>query len=82
MGPFEVAALFVIGITFSRCFSAWTAAKKGNVDHEKIRELEQRIHELEAAQTVKALQERVQTLEEIVVSEEFELKKKFRQLEE
>ena len=44
--------------------------------------LRRRIQALEAQRDVHALQERVHVLEEIVTTEDFELKKKFRQLEQ
>lgn len=80
MGPFEVAALAILGWIITRSFSTWTKAKQGD-NAEKLRELEQRIQELETREPMKALQERVQTLEDIVVEDDMELKKKFRQLD-
>ncbi|GAK55913.1 hypothetical protein U27_02874 [Candidatus Vecturithrix granuli] len=80
MGPFEVAALGISGWIITRCFSTWTKAKQGG-NAAKLQELERRIQELEAREPMKALQERVQTLEDIVVADDLDLKKKFRHLD-
>ena len=86
MGVFEVGALAIVGWIVTNSFSSWSKAKQAqpNAEHlQKIAELERRIQQLESGQSpqnMKALQERVQTLEAIVVSDDFELRKKFRQL--
>ena len=86
MGPFEIAAIAIIGAFFTKIVTTWMKTNKGNVgSNTKIQDLEHRIQALEAQQEVigmKALQERVHVLEEIVTTDEFELQKKFRQLEQ
>ena len=81
MGPFEIAAIAIIGSFVTKIINTWlkTRGSEGSV---KIRELEQRLQALEAQTPVKALQERVNTLEAIVTSDEFELHKKFQQLKD
>ena len=81
MGPFEIAAIAIIGSFVTKIINTWlkTRGSEGSV---KIRELEQRLQALEAQPPVKALQERVNTLEAIVTSDEFELHKKFQQLKD
>ncbi len=81
IGFFEVVALAIIASFFTKWFSIWTQSRQGNPGNAKIQALERRIQELEAHQNVKAIEERVHTLEEIVVSNEFELKKKLHELD-
>lgn len=80
MGFYEIAALAILGWIITECLSKWTKTKQGG-NVEKLQELERRIQELEAREPMKALQERVQNLEDIVVADDLELKKKFRRLE-
>lgn len=80
MGPFEIAAIAIIGSCLTKAYTAWLKANKGNASQAKLEELERRIASLEAGHDTRALQERVQTLEEIVTTEEFDLQQKFRQL--
>lgn len=81
MGPFEVAALAIVVWGITEIISKRAKLQKG-VGHAKIQELERRVRELEAHQNVKALEERVHSLENIVTTDEFELKEKFKHLEE
>ena len=85
MGPFEIAAIAIIGGFITKIVTT-RMKTKGNVESTKVQELERRIQALEARQgqevNVKALQERVHVLEDIVTTGEFELQKKFRQLEQ
>jgi hypothetical protein len=82
MGPFEIAAIAIIGAFIVKITTTWMKTNRGSVPPAKLQDLERRIQALEAQQNVKALEERVQVLEGIVTTEEFELQKKFRQLEE
>ena len=86
MGPFEIAAIAIVGAFFTKIVTTWMKTNQGNVgSNTKIQDLERRIQALEAQQEVtgmKALQERVHVLEEIVTTDEFELQKKFHQLEQ
>jgi hypothetical protein len=86
MGPFEIAAIAIIGAFVTKIVTKWMETHKGNAGaNTQIQQLEHRIQALEAQQEVtgmKALQERVHVLEEIVTTDEFELQKKFRQLEQ
>ena len=81
MGPFEVAAIAIIGAFATRIVTAWISANKRTGGGPNIQDLERRIQALEAQQDVQALQERVHVLEEIVTTEDFELQRKFHQLE-
>ena len=81
MGPFEIAALAIIGGFATRIITTWLHANKGNASQQKIQELEQRIAQLESRPALTAgVQERLKVLEDIVVSDDFELQRKFRQL--
>ena len=80
MGPFELGAIAVVGGLLYSAYGMWVKAR-GNINHEKLEELEQKIAALESHQDTKQLQERVQVLEEIVTSKEFELEQKLRQLD-
>lgn len=83
MGPFVIAAIAIIGAFTVKIATTWMKTNQGNAaSTKKIQELESRIQALEAQQDVKALQERVHVLEEIVTTDEFELKRKFRELEQ
>ena len=85
MGPFEIAAIAIIGGFITEIVTAWMKTNQGDVGNSKIQEMERRIQALEAQQDVKgmkALQERMHVLEEIVTTEEFELQKKFSKLEQ
>ncbi len=79
IGPFEVGAIAIIGAFLTKMFSIWTE-KQGGACQAKIHELEHRIQELEAHQNVEALEERVEILEGIVVSDEFEVKNRLHEL--
>ncbi len=81
MGPFEIAALAIIGGFATRIITTWLRANKGNASQQKIQELEQRIVQLESRPALTAgVQERLKVLEDIIVSDDFELQRKFRQL--
>jgi hypothetical protein len=80
MGPFEIAAIAIIGGFITKIYTERIRAGKGNVSNIKIQELEQRVQALESHQDVKALSERVHVLETIVTTNEFDLQKKFREL--
>lgn len=81
MGPFEIAAIAIIGGFATRIITTWLRANKGNASQQKIQELEQRIAQLESRPALTAgVQERLKVLEDIVVSDDFELQRKFRQL--
>jgi hypothetical protein len=80
MGPFEIAAIAIIGGFITKIYTERIRADKGNVSNIKIQELEQRVQALESHQDVKSLSERVHVLETIVTTNEFDLQKKFREL--
>jgi hypothetical protein len=80
MGPFEIAAIAIIGGFLTKIYTERIRANKGNFSNTKIQELEQRIQALESHQDVKALQERIHVLETIVTTNEFDLQKKFHEL--
>jgi hypothetical protein len=82
MGPFEVAAIALIGAFITRIVTTRMKTNPGTGGSPKIQELEHRIQALEAQRDIQALQERVHVLEEIVTTEDFELQQKFRQLEQ
>jgi hypothetical protein len=86
MGPFEVAALAIIAVFGSRIITTWLQANRGGTAaQQKIQEWEHRLQALEGIQQnpkgLQGLQERVHVLEEIVTTDDFELRQKFRQLE-
>lgn len=83
MGPFEIAAIAIIGGFIVKIVTTWMHTHQGNTSgaNVKIKELEHRIQQLEAGQGAKALEERIHVLEEIVTTDDFDLQQKFRQLE-
>ena len=81
MGPFEIAAIAIVGAFVTKVYGIWLRSRNQSSGRTKVPELERRIEALEAQQNVKALQERVHVLEEIVTTNEFDLQKKFRELE-
>lgn len=82
-GPFIVAIVALIAVFGSRVLNTWIQTNRGNAaSQQKIQELERRLQALEARPPMKALEERVHVLEEIVTTDDFELQQKFRQLEQ
>jgi predicted nucleic acid-binding protein len=82
-GPFIVAVVALIAVFGSKVLNNWIHATRGNAaSQQKIQELERRLQALESRPPMKALEERVHVLEEIVTTDEFELQQKFRQLEQ
>ena len=77
MGLFEFLALAVVIEATAKVISRWLKTKEG-VTHKQVQALEQRIQVLETQQ-VKDLQKRMGVLEEIFVTEDFELQRKLRQ---
>jgi len=81
IGPFEIAAIAIIGGFATRIITTWLRANRGNAYQQKIQELEQRIAQLESRPALTpGIQERVKVLEDIVTSDDFDLQRKFRQL--
>jgi hypothetical protein len=76
MGFFEFLAIVVVIEATAKVISRWLKTKEG-VTQKRVQELEQRIQVL-AAQEVKDLQKRMSVLEEIFVTEDFELQRKLR----
>ena len=82
MGPFEIAAIAIIGSFIVKIADTWIKTRGGSSEAQKrIVELEQRVQALEAGQPTQALESRLHVLEEIVTTDEFELQQKFKQLE-
>jgi len=82
MGPFEIAAIAIVGSFIVKIADTWIKTRGGSSDAQKrIVELERRIQALESGQGTHALESRLHVLEEIVTSDEFELQQKFKQLE-
>lgn len=82
-GPFIVAIVALIAVFGSKVLNNWIHATRGNAaSQQKIQELERRLQALESRPPMKALEERVHVLEEIVTTDDFELQQKFRQLEQ
>jgi len=77
MGLFEFLAITVVIASTAKVISRWLKTKEG-VTHKQVQALEQRIQVLETQQ-VKDLQKRMGVLEEIFVTEDFELQRKLRQ---
>ena len=85
IGPFEIAAIAIVGSFVTKIINTWVKTR-GSAGGGKIQELERRIQALESGERapkgLKGLQERVHVLEEIVTTDDFELRQKFRQLEQ
>jgi len=77
MGFFEFLAIAVVIQAFAKVISRWLKTKEG-VTQTQVQELVQRIQVLEAKQEVKDLQKRMGVLEEIFVTEDFDLQRKLR----
>ena len=77
MGFFEFLAIAVVIQAFAKVISRWLKTKEG-VTQTQVQELVQRIQVLEAKQEVKDLQKRMSVLEEIFVTEDFDLQRKLR----
>ena len=76
MGIFEFLVIAVVVQAASRIVVRWLRTRDG-VSQRHVKELEQRIHMLEA-QHVKDLQKRLGVLEEIFVTEDIALQRKIR----
>jgi|SRR5262245_28226997 len=76
MGFFEFIAIVVVIEATAKVISRWLKTKEG-VTQKQVQELGQRIQVLEAKE-VKDLQKRLSVLEEIFVTEDFELQRKLR----
>jgi len=77
MGVFELIAIVVVVESTAKVISRWLKTKEGTTQ-KQVQELEQRIKSLEAQQAVKDLQKRMSILEEIFVTEDFDLQRKLR----
>jgi hypothetical protein len=77
MGFFEFLAIVVVIEAIAKVISRWLKTKEG-VTQTQVQELVQRIQVLEAKQEVKDLQKRMSVLEEIFVTEDFDLQRKLR----
>jgi len=77
MGVFEVIAIVVVVESTAKVISRWLKTKEGTTQ-KQVQELVQRIQVLEAKQEVKDLQKRIGVLEEIFVTEDFDLQRKLR----
>jgi hypothetical protein len=77
MGFFEFLAIVVVIEASAKVISRWLKTKEG-VTQAQVQELGQRIQVLEAKQEVKDLQKRMSVLEEIFVTEDFDLQRKLR----
>jgi len=77
MGFFEFLAIVVVIEATAKVLSRWLKTKEG-VTQKQVQELAQRIQVLEAKQEVKDLQKRMGVLEEIFVTEDFDLQRKLR----
>ena len=77
MGVFEFIAIVVVVESTAKVISRWLKTKEG-VTQKQVQELEQRIKILEAQPEVKDLQKRMGVLEEIFVTEDFDLQRKLR----
>jgi Trp operon repressor len=75
MGFFEFLAIVVVIEASAKVISRWLKTKEG-VTQKQVQELAQRIQVLEAQQEVKDLQKRMSILEEIFVTEDFDLQRK------
>jgi Trp operon repressor len=76
MGVFEFIAIVVVVESTAKVISRWLKTKEG-ATQKQVQELVQRMQILEA-QEVKDLQKRMSVLEEIFVTEDFELQRKLR----
>ena len=74
---FEFLAIVVVIEATAKVISRWLKTKEG-VAQKQVQELVQRIQVLEARQEVKNLQKRMGVLEEIFVTEDFDLQSKLR----
>ena len=82
MGPFEIAAIAIVGSFIVKIVDTWIKTRGASSgEQKKILELERRVQALESGQGAKALEARLHVLEEIVTTDEFELQQKFKQLE-
>jgi hypothetical protein len=77
MGFFEFLAIVVVIEASAKVISRWLKTREG-VTQTQVQELVQRIQVLEAKQEVKDLQKRMSVLEEIFVTEDFDLQRKLR----
>lgn len=84
MGVFEFLVIAVVFGTLSEVVKTWMKTRQSQ-GSPQMQDLERRIQALEAQQqelkTLQALPERVHVLESIVTTDEFELQRKFRELE-
>jgi len=77
MGFFEFLAIVVVIEATAKVISRWLKTKEG-VTQKQVQELVQRIQVLEAKREVKDLQKRMSVLEEIFVTEDFDVQRKLR----
>jgi hypothetical protein len=84
MGVFEFLVVAVVFGTLSQVVTTWMRTRHSQ-GGQQVQDLERRIQALEAQQqelkALQALPERVHVLESIVTTDEFELQRKFRELE-
>ena len=76
-GVFEVIAIVVVVESTAKVISRWLKTKEGTTQ-KQVQELEQRIKILAAKQEIKDFQKRIGVLEEIFVTEDFDLQRKLR----
>ena len=76
MNVFEFLVIVVVVQGISKIVGTWLKTRDG-VSQRQIKDLEQRLHILEA-QHVQDLQKRIGVLEEIFVTEDIELQRKIR----
>src|SRR5262249_40397240 len=77
MGFVEYLAIVVVIEATAKVISRWLKTKEG-VTQKQVQELTQRIQVLEARQEMKDLQKRMGILEEIFVTEDFDVQRKLR----
>lgn len=73
--------IIIIGATgdaFKKAFQGYQSRKGNEVDRQKIKELAQRVNELENSSGIKVIERRLQALESIVVDGDYILDMKFK----
>ena len=82
MNPWTfICIIILIGVTgdaLKKIFHGSQAMKDNAADRQKIKELTQRIIELESRTDMKRIERRLQVLESIVVDKDYELDMKFK----
>ena len=82
MNPWTfICIIIIIGVTgdaLKKIFHGSQTRKNTELDRQKIKELTQRIIELENRTDLKGIERRLQALESIVVDKDYELNMKFK----